>query len=148
LILRQLQKAAASQGSAAFSFRLSRSQLKEGVLMTFRTAALATAAASLTVLGATCHLTAQAQTPPDSQWRASAMTLSTLLQNGYKIVAVVNGAQGSAGPADIIFAQRDQSAFKCMDPQQPDARTKTAIAAPACLELVPPSGSAPATDSK
>lgn len=116
--------------------------------MTFRTAALATAAASLTVLGATCSLTAQAQTPPDSQWRASPMTLSTLLQNGYKIVAVVNGAQSNAGPADTIFVQRDQSAFKCIDPQQPDARTKTAIAAPTCLELVPPSGSAPATDSR
>jgi hypothetical protein len=70
--------------------------------------------------------------------------LSTLLQNGYKIVAVVNTPRGAGGPADTIFVQRDQSAFKCIDPQQPDARTK----APACFELVPPSGTAPASESK
>ncbi|MFL9928479.1 hypothetical protein P0D88_04230 [Paraburkholderia sp. RL18-103-BIB-C] len=116
--------------------------------MTFRTAALAVATASVALVGATSALTAHAQTPPDSQWRASPITLSTLLQDGYKIVAVVNGAHGNAGPADTIFVQRDQSAFKCIDPQQPDARTKTAIAPPACFELVPPSGTAPATDSK
>ena len=88
--------------------------------MTFRTAALAVATASIAFLGAHCRVTAQAQTPPDSQWRTSPTTLSTLLQDGYKIVAVVNGAHGSAGPADTIFVQRDQSAFKCIDPQQPD----------------------------
>ncbi|SOE60792.1 hypothetical protein SAMN05446635_1806 [Burkholderia sp. OK233] len=106
--------------------------------MTFRTAALAVATASITLLAAASPLSANAQTPPDSQWRASSLTLSTLLQDGYKIVAVVNGAHGNAGPADTIFVQRDQSAFKCIDPSPVDAKTKAA-----CFELVQPSGAAP-----
>jgi hypothetical protein len=107
-------------------------------LTTFRTAALAVAAASVALFTAASPLCANAQTPPDSQWRASPITLSTLLQDGYKIVAVVNGARGNAGPADTIFVQRDQSAFKCIDPSPADAKTKAA-----CLELVQPSGAAP-----
>ncbi|MFM0028288.1 hypothetical protein PQR70_18725 [Paraburkholderia madseniana] len=106
--------------------------------MTFRTAALAVATASSTLLAAASPLSANAQTPPDSQWRASTLTLSTLLQDGYKIVAVVNGAHGNAGSADTIFVQRDQSAFKCIDPSPADAKTKAA-----CFELVQPSGAAP-----
>ena len=116
--------------------------------MTFRTAALVAATASITLLGTASAFIAQAQTPSDSQWRTSSTTLSTLLQNGYKIVAVVNSAHGNAGPVDTIFVQRDQSAFKCLDPEQPDARTKMSIAPPACFELVPPSGTAPSTESK
>ena len=112
--------------------------------MTFRTVALAVTTAVLTLAGTTAALTAEAQTPgtSDSQWRASSTMLATLLQDGYKIVAVVNN-----GPADTIFVQRDQSAFKCIDPQQPDAKAKTS-AAPGCYELVPPSGGAPASESK
>src|SRR5579871_2818008 len=89
------------------------SQFRGGFLMTFRTATLATAA-SLALVCATVTFAAQAQTSaaPDSQWRASPTTLATLLQDGYKIVAVVNGVRGNAGPADTIFVQRDQSAFK------------------------------------
>lgn len=116
--------------------------------MTFRTAALAAATAFIAVPGAMSALTAQAQTPPDSQWRATQTTLSTLLQDGYKIVAVVNGAHGNAGPADTIFVQRDQSAFKCIDPQQSDSKTKTPASSPVCYELVPPSGAAAASESK
>ena len=106
--------------------------------MTFRTAALAVAAASAALLAAASALSAHAQTPPDSQWRASPLTLATLLQDGYKIVAVVNGARGNVGSADTIFVQRDQSAFKCLDPSSPDAKSKAA-----CFELVQPSGAAP-----
>ena len=106
--------------------------------MTFRTAALAVATASIALLAAVSPLSANAQTPPDSQWRASPITLSTLLQDGYKIVAVVNGAHGNAGSADTIFVQRDQSAFKCIDRSLADAKTKAA-----CFELVQPSGAAP-----
>jgi len=116
--------------------------------MTFRTTALTVAAASLAFAGALSTPTAQAQTSPDSQWRASSTTLATLLQNGYKIVAVVNDAHGSAGPADTIFVQRDQSAFKCIDTQQPDAKTKSPAAPPACFELAPPSGPAAASEAK
>ncbi|SIT44194.1 conserved exported hypothetical protein [Paraburkholderia ribeironis] len=116
--------------------------------MTFRTAALAVATASIALLGTASTLAAQAQTPPDSQWRTSQLTLSTLLQDGYRIVAVVSGAHGNAGPADTIFVQRDQSAFKCIDPQQSDARAKTPTAPPACFELAPPSGTPPAAESK
>ncbi|TDY24156.1 hypothetical protein B0G81_4563 [Paraburkholderia sp. BL6665CI2N2] len=116
--------------------------------MTFRTAALAAATASIALLSGTAAFAAQAQTPPDSQWRSSATTLSTLLQDGYKIVAVVNGAHGSAGSADTIFVQRDQSAFKCIDPQQTDAKTRTSVAPPTCFELVPPSGASGTPESK
>jgi len=115
--------------------------------MTFRSAALAATTASLALVCAGATLAARAQTPADSQWRASPMTLATLLQNGYKIAAVVNDTHGNAGPANTIFVQRDQSAFKCIDPQQPDAKAKPAEA-PACYELVPPSGAAPASESK
>ncbi|MFM0735786.1 hypothetical protein PQQ51_00905 [Paraburkholderia xenovorans] len=105
--------------------------------MTFRPTLLAV---SVSLLVAAAPLTAVAQAAPDSpsQWRPTPLTLSNLLQDGYKIVAVVNGARGNAGMADTIFVQRDQSAFKCIDPQQPDARTKAA-----CFELVQPSGPAP-----
>ncbi|PRX29205.1 hypothetical protein B0G75_109192 [Paraburkholderia sp. BL18I3N2] len=116
--------------------------------MTFRTAALSVATASIAFLSGTAACAAQAQTSPDSQWRTSATTLSTLLQDGYKIVAVVNGAHSSAGPADTIFVQRDQSAFKCIDPQQTDAKTRTSVAPPACFELVPPSGASGTPESK
>lgn len=108
--------------------------------MTFRFAALAAATASLTIVGAASALTVHAQTPPDGQWRATPTTLFTLLQNGYKIVAVVNGARGNASSADTIFVQRDQSAFKCIDPQQPDAKSKSATLPPACFELAQPPG--------
>ena len=116
--------------------------------MTFRTAALAAATASLAFLGGAAASAVRAQTPPDSQWRTSSATLSTLLQNGYRIVAVVNSAQGGAGPADTIFVQRDQSAFKCIDPQQPDAKSRASVAPPACFELAPPLGSTGAPESK
>jgi len=116
--------------------------------MTFRTATFAVVTASLAFLGGAAASAVQAQTPPDSQWRTSSATLSTLLQNGYKIVAVVNGAQGSAGPADTVFVQRDQSAFKCFDPQQSDAKTRASVTPPACFELVPPSGSAGTPEAK
>ncbi|MCC8394057.1 hypothetical protein LJ656_15780 [Paraburkholderia sp. MMS20-SJTR3] len=115
--------------------------------MTFRPAALAITAAALALAGTTAAFTAQAQSPTtsDSQWRTASTTLATLLQNGYKIVAVVNGApHGNAAAADTIFVQRDQSAFKCIDPQQPDPKAKP----PVCYELVPPSGAAPASESK
>ncbi|APA86691.1 hypothetical protein BJG93_15780 [Paraburkholderia sprentiae WSM5005] len=111
--------------------------------MTFRTVALAATSAALALAGTTATRTAHAQapTPSDSQWRASSTMLATLLQDGYRIVAVVNN-----GPADTIFVQRDQSAFKCIDPQ-PDTKAKTS-AAPGCYELVPPTSAAPASESK
>jgi hypothetical protein len=117
--------------------------------MSFRCVATAAALVCLAVPGATATLAAQPQTPAssNSQWRASPTTLATLLQDGYRIVAVVNDARGSAGPADTIFVQRDQSAYKCIDPQQTDANTKAATA-PACYELVPPSGGTPGPESK
>lgn len=111
--------------------------------MTFRTAALAVATASLTLFAAATALTVNAQTSPDSQWRASSLMLSTLLQDGYKIVAVVNDAHGNASPADTIFVQRDQSAFKCIDPSPADTKTKAA-----CFELVQPSGAVAASEAK
>jgi len=112
--------------------------------MPFRPAATVV---SVALLGAAATLSAAAQTTAssDSQWRASPTTLATLLQDGYRIVAVVNGVRGNAGPADTIFVQRDQSAYKCIDPQQADAKTK---AAPACYELAPPSGGAATSESK
>ncbi|WP_184051082.1 hypothetical protein [Paraburkholderia sp. MM5384-R2] len=112
--------------------------------MTLRTVALAATTTALMLAGTTAALMAQAQTPStaDSQWRASSTLLATLLQDGYRIVAVVNN-----GPADTIFVQRDQSAFKCIDPQQPDAKAKTSVA-PGCYELVPPSGATPASESR
>ncbi|MFM0202340.1 hypothetical protein PQR53_20990 [Paraburkholderia fungorum] len=113
--------------------------------MTFRTATLAVATASIVLLVGASPLTAAAQTPPDSQWRTSPITLSTLLQDGYKIVAVVNEAHGNAGAADTIFVQRDQSAFKCIDPQQPDSKSKPSAA---CFELVQPSGAVAASEAK
>ena len=99
--------------------------------MTLRTTALAVATASIAFVSVASSLSAQAQTPPDSQWRMSQTTLSTLLQDGYK-----------------IFVQRDQTAFKCIDPQQADAKTKASVAPPACFELVPPSGAAAASEAR
>ncbi|HEX3633947.1 MAG TPA: hypothetical protein VHV99_00345 [Paraburkholderia sp.] len=116
--------------------------------MTFRTAALAVATASIALLAGASPLTAAAQTPPDSQWRTSPITLSTLLQDGYKIVAVVNDAHGNAGSADTIFVQRDQSAFKCIDPQQPDPKAKQPVTPAACFELVQPSGAVAGSEAK
>lgn len=116
--------------------------------MTFRTAARAVATAAVALLAAAAPLAANAQTPTSSQWRASPATLSTLLQDGYKIVAVVNGAHVDGGSANTIFVQRDQSAFKCIDPQQPDAKSKTPAMPPACFELAPPSGANAGSEAK
>jgi len=55
--------------------------------------------------------------------------------------------RGNAGLGDTIFVQRDQSAYKCIDPQQADAKPKAA-SAPTCYELVPPGGGAAASESK
>jgi hypothetical protein len=129
-------------------FWLSKQQLQGGFLMTFRTAALAVATASIVLLVGAAPLTAAAQTPSDSQWRTSPITLSTLLQDGYKIVAVVNDARGNTAPADTIFVQRDQSAFKCIDPQQPDSKAKPPATPAACFELVQPSGAVAASEAK
>ncbi|WP_027212510.1 hypothetical protein [Burkholderia sp. WSM2232] len=112
--------------------------------MTFRTAARAVAIASIALFGAASVSSGYAQSPADNQWRASQMTLSTLLQNGYRIVAVVNTPRGDGGPADTIFVQRDQSAFKCIDPQAPEPGKK----APGCYELAPPSGPATGSEAK
>jgi len=112
--------------------------------MTFRTAARAVAAVSIALLGAASATAVLAQTSTDNQWRASQTTLSTLLQNGYKIVAVVNTPRGAGGSADTIFVQRDQSAFKCIDPQAPEAGK----IAPGCYELAPPSGTATGSEAK
>ncbi|CAB3648696.1 hypothetical protein [Paraburkholderia rhynchosiae] len=116
--------------------------------MTFRTAARAVATASIALLGAASALAVQAQAPTDNQWRVSQTTLSTLLQNGYKIVAVVNTPRGDGGPADTIFVQRDQSAFKCVDPQASDAGKDVGRKAPGCYELAPPSGAATGSEAK
>ncbi|CAD6507566.1 hypothetical protein LMG28727_00071 [Paraburkholderia kirstenboschensis] len=116
--------------------------------MTFRTAARAIAAASIALLGAASATAVLAQTPTDNQWRASQTTLSTLLQNGYKIVAVVNTPRGVGGPADTIYVQRDQSAFKCIDPQGPEAGKEAGKNAPGCYELAPPSGTATGSEAK
>lgn len=104
--------------------------------MTFRTTLL-TASFAFAATAVSSGVTAQ--TLPESQWRASPLALSNLLQDGYKIAAVVSGPRGNAGQADTIFVQRDQSAFKCIDPQQADARIKAV-----CFELVQPSAPAPA----
>ncbi|HEX7932415.1 MAG TPA: hypothetical protein VF573_04940 [Paraburkholderia sp.] len=112
--------------------------------MTFRIAARAVAIVSIALFGAASAPALHAQTSTDNQWRASQSTLSTLLQNGYKIVAVVNTPHGDSGPADTIFVQRDQSAFKCIDPQTPDAGKK----APGCYELAPSTGPAAASEIK
>lgn len=110
--------------------------------MTFRFARLVAVAATGAAL-ASSVTTAHAQPAPATpyqtgQWHLSALTLSTLLQNGYKIVAAVNDPR-SAAQASTLYLQRDQSAFKCIDPQSPaDAKAKTPAAAPACLELVQP----------
>jgi hypothetical protein len=116
--------------------------------MTLRTTSLAVATTSIAFVSVASSLSAQAQTPPDSQWLTSQSTLPTLLQDDYRIVAVANGAHGNAGAADTIFVQRDQSAFKCIDPQQADAKTKASVAPPACFELVPPSGAAAASEAR
>ncbi|WGS49300.1 hypothetical protein LFL96_16275 [Paraburkholderia sp. D15] len=123
--------------------------------MSFRTTTLTAATASLASLialatfAAATSSSAQAQTPaPDNQWRTTQTTLSTLLQDGYKIVAVVNDTRSGASSADTIFVQRDQSAFKCIDPQQPEAKTKTAAMPPVCYELVPPIGAPATSESK
>ncbi len=108
--------------------------------MTFRTAALAAATASIALFTAASASIAHAQAAPGSSWRTSPLTLATLLQDGYKIVAVVNGPRGNVSSVDTIFVQRDQSAFKCLDPQQADANTKAT-----CFELAQP---ASAADSK
>jgi hypothetical protein len=107
--------------------------------MTHPSTVLAAATVSVAILCAAAPL-ARADQAPDSQWRASSLTLSTLLQDGYKIVAMMNATHSNAGPADVILVQRDQSAYKCFDPAQSDAKTKSPGAAPACFELVQPSG--------
>jgi hypothetical protein len=97
--------------------------------MKLRLAALLLSAAAFAV---------HAEDTPDSQWRASPMTLATLLQDGYRIVTVLDGARGNAGSIETFYLQRDQSAFRCFQQRQSDLKTRTPDAPFGCFELVQP----------
>jgi len=93
----------------------------------------------LAVLLSTVASIAHAGQAADSQWRANATTLATLLQDGYRIVSVIGVPRGNAGSTETFYLQRDQSAFKCIEQHLSDAKTK-ASGGPsfACFELVQP----------
>ena len=97
--------------------------------MTFRTTLLA---ASFSLAAAGRHVR---RLRPDHARqpvaRLSRSRCPTCCRTATRSPAVVSGARGNSGPVDTIFVQRDQSAFKCIDPQLSDAKIKAV-----CFELV------------
>lgn len=97
--------------------------------MPVRFAALVLAAVTLNV---------HAQEAPDSEWQANPVTLATLLQDGYRIVSVIEAPRADAGSLAAFYLQRDQNAFKCLEQRQPEPQTKTPGTHFSCFELVQP----------
>jgi hypothetical protein len=91
-------------------------------------------------------LTARAAPPDDfaGQWQDTDKTLATLVQEGYRIVAVTSG--GAAGKAASsrteYFLQRDRSAYRCSETEAMGPGAAAGKWTVRCLELVQPASGA------
>ncbi|MDE1182006.1 hypothetical protein [Paraburkholderia sp.] len=85
---------------------------------------------------------ARAQTAPDLQWKTvPSMTLATLVQSGYRIVAVTKmpSAAGSKSKAVTEYVlQKEASAFTCVEDGQPARASDDGASQFRCDELVQP----------
>ncbi|MGF6775711.1 hypothetical protein [Paraburkholderia sp. GAS334] len=96
------------------------------------------AALTLTFPLAMASLAAHAEPVPDSQWQASQVTLFTLVQDGYRIVSVIDERHGEANSTQTFYLQREQGAFKCVEQHQVEPKTRTPEGQFACFELSQP----------
>ncbi len=92
----------------------------------------------LAFLLAAASLAVQAEPVPESQWQPSQATLFTLVQDGYRIVSVIDERRGDANSTQTFYLQREQGAFKCIEQHQIEQRTHMPEAQFACFELAQP----------
>lgn len=82
-----------------------------------------------------------AHAAPDLQWKDVSTTLATLIQSGYKLVAV-DHAPSPGSPSQLTTAyylQKDASVFECREAHHVvDAKTGSATGEFTCSELVQP----------
>jgi hypothetical protein len=78
---------------------------------------------------------------PDMQWKETSTTFATLIQSGYKLVAVDHAAS-SGSPSQlttVYYLQKDASVFACHETHHVvDAKTGSASGEFPCSELVQP----------
>jgi hypothetical protein len=89
------------------------------------------------VLG-TALLSAHAKAEPSDQWRPSETTLATLVQSGYRIVAVTASAATTDMGTNAYYLQRDASVFRCFERRAGRSSERSAFASLSCEELVQP----------
>jgi hypothetical protein len=92
----------------------------------------------LAFLPALASLAAHAEPVPESQWQPSQATLFTLVQDGYRIVSVIEDRRGEANSTQTFYLQREQGAFKCIERHQIEPKAHTPEAQFACFELAQP----------
>jgi hypothetical protein len=95
-------------------------------------------ALALAFLPAMASLAVNAEPVPESQWQPSQATLFTLVQDGYRIVSVIDERHGEANSTQTFYLQREQGAFKCIEQHQIEQKTRTPEAQFACFELAQP----------
>ncbi|CAG4888732.1 hypothetical protein [Paraburkholderia gardini] len=95
-------------------------------------------ALALAFLPAVASLAVHAEPVPESQWQPSQATLFTLVQDGYRIVSVIDERRGEANSTQTFYLQREQGAFKCIEQHQIDQKTRMPAAQFACFELAQP----------
>lgn len=92
----------------------------------------------LAFLSVVTSLAAHGEPVPESQWQASQATLFTLVQDGYRIVSVIEERRGEANSTQTFYLQREQGAFKCIEQHQIEPKTHASEAQFACFELAQP----------
>lgn len=82
---------------------------------------------------------AHAETLPNTQWRASDITLFDLIQNGYTITGTTSVAARSTGlPEDTYILQKTNSVYRCVETRATDSAATRSITPLRCAELVKP----------
>jgi hypothetical protein len=82
-----------------------------------------------------------AHAAPDLQWKDASTTFATLIQSGYRLVAVDHApSTGSASQLmTVYYLQKEASVFACNEARRvPDAKTGPATGEFTCSELVQP----------
>jgi hypothetical protein len=82
-----------------------------------------------------------AHAAPDMQWKDASTTFATLIQSGYRLVAV-DHAPSTGSPSQlttVYYLQKEASVFACNEAHRAaDAKTGSATGEFTCSELVQP----------
>lgn len=92
-----------------------------------------------------CLATVSAHAAPDAQWKDQSTTLATLVQSGYRLVAVDHAPSPNTPGVltTVYYVQKDTSMAACSEAHRVvDAKKGTKTAEFTCSELVQPYDSA------